>query len=246
MKTTIKQINIRCSSESKGHIDNLCRNLKCTQSQLIEKLIENYQKPSTENEQIEELEGNYQELVKVNQANAEIIKRQQLEIKQLQETVNSQKIEELKTMIDRQTTDNTHNSDLEALEARFEARFQQLGELIKNQISPQSPVTSPQSPVPSEESAIPSPQSTVTSSQLPVPSYQSARDKNQQELELMGNAELWGSRKTGVAEEKIRRCFVAISNYNNELATGDNDRVAITNIVLRQLSGANGKVVGNW
>ncbi|MFM6001744.1 MAG: hypothetical protein ACKPA7_00365, partial [Sphaerospermopsis kisseleviana] len=105
--------------------------------------------------------------------------------------------------------------------------------LIMNQMSQQSPVTNNQSP--------------VTSSQSPVTSHQSAaREKNIQELELMGNAELWQSRKTGVSEEKIRRCFIAVRDYNNEVATGDNDRIAITNIVLRNLSGANGQVVSSW
>ncbi|MFM6005587.1 MAG: hypothetical protein ACKPA7_18240, partial [Sphaerospermopsis kisseleviana] len=77
-------------------------------------------------------------------------------------------------------------------------------------------------------------------------SQSTAREKNQEQLELMSHTELWKSRKTGVAAEKIRRCFIELCNYNNEIATGDNDRIAITNIVLRQLSGANGKVVGNW
>ncbi|MFM6050261.1 MAG: hypothetical protein ACKPA7_01225, partial [Sphaerospermopsis kisseleviana] len=58
--------------------------------------------------------------------------------------------------------------------------------------------------------------------------------------------ELWQSRKTGVTEEKIRRCFTELCNYNNEVATGDGDRVAITNIILRDLSGANGQVVSKW
>ncbi|MFM6003104.1 MAG: RepB family protein, partial [Sphaerospermopsis kisseleviana] len=78
MKSNVRQINIRCSNESKTKVDQLCRDLKITQSQLIEKLIENYQqKPCTENnDQIAELEGNYQELVKV-------VKLKELEIEEL-------------------------------------------------------------------------------------------------------------------------------------------------------------------
>ncbi|MFM6133765.1 MAG: hypothetical protein ACKPCP_06260, partial [Sphaerospermopsis kisseleviana] len=193
-------------------------------------MIENFQqKPCTENnDQIAELEGNYQELVKV-------VKLKELEIEELRLAMAAQKarIEELEMNTQANNNQTTNNSDIEA-------RFRQLENLIMNQMSPQSPVTNNQSPVTSS-------QSTVTSSQLPVTSHQSAaRDKNQQELELMGNAELWQSRKTGVSEEKIRRCFVAICDYNNALATGDNDRIAITNIVLRQLSGANGQVVSRW
>ncbi|MFM6157688.1 MAG: hypothetical protein ACKPE3_32620, partial [Sphaerospermopsis kisseleviana] len=184
----------------------------------IEKLIANYQKTSTENEQIEELEGNYQELVKVNADNIEVIKNQELEIQKLKD-----RIEELM---------DTHNATPQT-STDIETRFQKLEELIMNQINPQSPVTNNQSP--------------VTNNQSPVPSHQSAAcERNQQELELMGNADLWQSKKSGVVAEKIRRCFMALCVYNNEVATGDNDRVAITNIVLRNLSGANGQVVSSW
>lgn len=229
------QTTIKCNSETRDAINKLCKVFgNISQAQTIEKLIEMYQKSCTENnEKFCELEGNYQELVKINIANNEVIKNQELEIKKLQELVNALKLQiEETAMIKEQPTQATNNADLEALEARFEARFHQLEELIKNQIN-QSPVTSQELPVTSS-------QSTITSSQS------AARDKNQQELELMSNADLWKSRKTGVAEEKVRRCFVAVCDYNNEVATGDNDRVAITNIVLRQLSGVNGQVVGAW
>jgi hypothetical protein len=252
---TTKPTTIKCSPETRDAINKLCKELgNVSQAQSIEKLIEVYQqKPDTnQSEKLAELEVNYQELVKVNKANNETIKNQELEIKKLQElinkqlesiaaqheTINTQKtqIKELETMIDTQATQapaNTANRDLEALEARFEARLQQLEELIINKISQPPVVTSQELPVPSPQS--------------PVPSYQSAaRDKNQKELEGMTDTELWKSRKTGVTEEKVRRCFVALTDYNNEVATGDGDRVAVTNIVLRQLSGANGQVVGGW
>lgn len=252
MKTP--QTTIKCSPETRDTINKLCKEFgNVSQAQTIEKLIEVYQqKPDTnQSEKLAELEGNYQELVKVNSANNEVIKNQELEIKKLQELVNKQlesiaaqhetintqqtQIKEFETMINTQPTQNTTNtanSDLEALEARFEARFKKLEELITNKISQQSVATS-------QELA-------VTSHQPPVASQQTARDRNQEELELMGHAELWKSRKTGVTEEKIRRCFIALCDYNNEVATGDGDRVAVTNIVLRQLSGANGQVVSSW
>ncbi|MGM3305778.1 protelomerase family protein [Anabaena sp. WFMT] len=75
---------------------------------------------------------------------------------------------------------------------------------------------------------------------------QTAKDRNQDELQGMTNAELWASKKNGVAEEKIRRCFNAMTLYNDTIATGDNDRIAITNIALSQLSGTNRQVVGGW
>lgn len=216
------------------------------QQSVVKKLIElAFADKQNNNNELLEANTKIADLTTINKVNNEVIRNQELEIKNLQElvnqqletinkqqeTVNSQKlqIEELETMIDTQhtqTTDNTSSSDFEALEARFEARFQQLEELIKNQISQQSP---------------------VTSQELPVISYQSAaRDKNQEELESMAKEDLWKSKKTGVTEEKIRRCFLALRNYNSEVAPGDNDRVAITNTVLRELSGVNGMVIKDW
>ena len=38
----------------------------------------------------------------------------------------------------------------------------------------------------------------------------------------------------------------AIALYNDTIATGDNDRLAVTNQALRELSGVNGLLVGDW
>ncbi|MUH01544.1 hypothetical protein F7734_58525 [Scytonema sp. UIC 10036] len=64
--------------------------------------------------------------------------------------------------------------------------------------------------------------------------------------EEFSDKELWESKAKGSAEEKVRRAFLAIASYNDTLATGDNDRLAITNQALRELSGANGMVIGDW
>jgi len=48
------------------------------------------------------------------------------------------------------------------------------------------------------------------------------------------------------SEDKIRRSFNAIALYNDTVATGDDDRLAITNQALRELSGVNGLLVGDW
>ena len=40
--------------------------------------------------------------------------------------------------------------------------------------------------------------------------------------------------------------YQTICLYNDTLATGDNDRLAITNQALRELSGVNGLLVGDW
>lgn len=62
----------------------------------------------------------------------------------------------------------------------------------------------------------------------------------------VSDAELWATKARGASEEKIRRSFEAISIYNNTEATGDGDRLAITNQALRELSGVNGLLVGDW
>ena len=62
----------------------------------------------------------------------------------------------------------------------------------------------------------------------------------------MSNADLWATKIKGASEEKIRRCFNAICLYNDTIATGDDDRLAITNQALRELSGVNGLLVGDW
>lgn len=60
------------------------------------------------------------------------------------------------------------------------------------------------------------------------------------------DAEVWGTKAPGAAIEKIRRSFVAICEYNDTIATGDGDRLAITNQALRDLSGCNGLLVRDW
>ncbi len=62
----------------------------------------------------------------------------------------------------------------------------------------------------------------------------------------MSNADLWSTKVKGASEEKMRRSYEAIALYNDTLATGDDDRLALTNQALRELSGVNGLVVGDW
>jgi hypothetical protein len=62
----------------------------------------------------------------------------------------------------------------------------------------------------------------------------------------MSNADLWTTKVKGASEEKIRRSYEVIALYNDTVATGDNDRLAITNQALRELSGVNGLLVGDW
>jgi hypothetical protein len=62
----------------------------------------------------------------------------------------------------------------------------------------------------------------------------------------MSNTDLWTTKVKGAAEEKVRRSYEAIALYNDTVATGDDDRLAITNQALRELSGVNGLLVGDW
>jgi hypothetical protein len=62
----------------------------------------------------------------------------------------------------------------------------------------------------------------------------------------MSNADVWSTKVKGASDEKIRRSYEAICLYNDTVATGDDDRLAITNQALRELSGVNGLLVGDW
>jgi hypothetical protein len=62
----------------------------------------------------------------------------------------------------------------------------------------------------------------------------------------MTNADLWLTKVKGASEEKTRRSYEAICLYNDTVATGEDDRLAITNQALRELSGVNGLLVGDW
>lgn len=73
-----------------------------------------------------------------------------------------------------------------------------------------------------------------------------APPKEEIDWEAKTDAEVWGSKAPLAALEKIRRSFQAISLYNDTVATGDGDRLAITNQALRELSGCNGLLVRDW
>jgi hypothetical protein len=62
----------------------------------------------------------------------------------------------------------------------------------------------------------------------------------------MSNADLWVTKVKGASDEKIRRSYEAIALYNDTVATGDDDRLAITNQALRELSAVNGLLIGDW
>ena len=73
-----------------------------------------------------------------------------------------------------------------------------------------------------------------------------APPKEEIDWEVKTDAEVWGSKTAGAAVEKIRRSYQAICLYNDTVATGEGDRLAITNQALRDLSGCNGLLVRDW
>lgn len=73
-----------------------------------------------------------------------------------------------------------------------------------------------------------------------------APPKEEIDWQAKTDAEVWGSKASLAAIEKIRRSFLAICLYNDTVATGDSDRLAVTNQALRDLSGCNGLLVRDW
>jgi TolA-binding protein len=73
-----------------------------------------------------------------------------------------------------------------------------------------------------------------------------APPKEEIDWEAKTDAEVWGSKTAGAAVEKIRRSYQAICLYNDTVATGEGDRLAVTNQALRDLSGCNGLLVRDW
>lgn len=145
-------------------------------------------------------------------------------VKQLEEQ-NNQLEQEVTNMEPQQTTSNT--TDLESLVAKEVQR--QLQQALSKM--PVAQTTS-------------QPEELVTRVSQPKPAV--TREKELTDWEGKSNEELWASKASGAANEKIRRSYEAICLYNDTLATGDNDRLAITNQGLRVLSGVNGLLVGDW
>lgn len=90
--------------------------------------------------------------------------------------------------------------------------------------------------------------SNITVNQLESQAKPTRKEPVQEVIDWSGvsHADLWGTKVKGASEEKIRRSFEAIATYNDTIATGDDDRLAITNQALRELSGVNGLIVGDW
>ncbi|OKH41132.1 hypothetical protein NIES2101_34730 [Calothrix sp. HK-06] len=92
-----------------------------------------------------------------------------------------------------------------------------------------------------------SPQPTASASPSPTPTSVTRKPKPEVErdYENMDSDELKKLRGDAAVDEKIRRAFVAITDYNDAQPSNDT-RWAITNQSLRQISGCNGLKVTDW
>lgn len=67
--------------------------------------------------------------------------------------------------------------------------------------------------------------------------------ENLPDVEEMNTSMLLSTRKKGSSDEKLNRCYQALTKYNNDVAE---NRIAVNNSVLRMLSGVNGLAVTKW
>ncbi len=149
--------------------------------------------------------------------NRELVKQ----LEQLQATVNQ--LEQEKAQMSQVQPQSQESTEKEGLEAKIERLIEEkLSKALSNL-------------------AIARPNQGSEAPKTPEPAKQEETDHSG-----MSNADLWATKIKGASEEKIRRSFNAICLYNDTIATGDNDRLAITNQALRELSGVNGLLVGDW
>jgi len=188
------------------------------QQSVVSKLIERQAQTVELGKQLQEFQAKNNQLSKQNQEFKARINQLEKEKREMSQVTPEPQTEP--------TTPEQATSNMEALESRIERLIEEkLSKALSNL-------------------AIAQPTSQAAQSK---PEIQPTTKK--QELvdwEGKSNAELWASKIKGASEEKIRRSFNAIALYNDTVATGDDDRLAITNQALRELSGVNGLLVGDW
>ena len=207
--TANKSTKVGATFEAYNEIKTLSEKSKCTQIEVVDKLI----KDSRELERM---------AIQLTEANEKI---NQLKAK----------IKELETVETKQETavQETITSDVNALEAKFEARFKGLEELILKALQVPTPAT------------VVAPATVVEEEFVKLEKVDTARERNlNATFKGMSNAALWQEKKSGVVEEKISRCFDAMVQYNDK--SEQLDRIAVTNIALSQLAGANRQEVSKW
>jgi hypothetical protein len=221
--TANKSTKVGATFEAYNEIRTLAEKSKCTQIEVVDKLIKDSR----------ELEKMTNQLTEAN----EKITQLEAKIKEL-ETVETKE----ETAVQETVVQETVTSDVAILEAKVNAQFKNLEELIKA-LQPATPVEV----VAPVEVAAPA---TVVEVPTPVEvakleKVDTARERNlTATFKGMSNAALWQEKKSGVVEEKISRCFDAMTEYNNK--SEQSDKIAVTNIALSQLAGANRQEVSKW
>jgi len=73
-----------------------------------------------------------------------------------------------------------------------------------------------------------------------------AKPEKDRDWKLAPVEELKASKSKAAVDEKLFRAFQAVCDYNNNVATSNNERWFIGNVTLRDLTGCNGLVVKDW
>jgi hypothetical protein len=186
------------------------------QQSVVSRLIERHEKTVELGKQLQEFQSKNNQLVKDNQEMAKQLEDLQTRINQL---------EQEKIQMSQVQPQSEVGMGVESLEAKIERLIEEkLGKALSNlALAQPTPVTEAK------------PVAKISTKQLETVDW-----------EGKSNAELWASKAQGASVEKVRRAFNAIALYNDTIATGDNDRLAVTNQALRELSGVNGLIVGEW
>ena len=194
------------------------------QQAVLSRLIERHEKTVELGKQLQDCQAKNNQLA---QEKREMSKQ----LQELQEKVNQLETEKAQmSQVQSQPQPQPQPQEstaLETLEARLEAKFERLIEEKLSKVLSNLAI------------AQPTQQAQVTQ---PTP----VKKQEAVDWEGKSNAEVWSSKVQGASTEKIRRSFNAIALYNDTVATGDNDRLAVTNQALRELSGVNGLLVGDW
>lgn len=192
------------------------------QQAVLSRLIERHEKTVELGKQLQEYQAKNNQLAKDKREMAEQLQQLQARVDQLEQ--EKAQMSQVQVQPQSQQPQVQESTEMENLEAKIERLIEEkLSKALSNisigQASIQTTEAKPTTPIKKQE---------------PV------------DWEGKSNAEVWSSKVRGASEEKIRRSFNAITLYNDTIATGDNDRLAITNQALRELSGVNGLIVGDW
>jgi TolA-binding protein len=189
------------------------------QQSVVSRLIERHEKTVELGKQLQEYQSKNNQLVQDNQGMTKQLEQLQARINELEEKVQMSQVQ---PQVQSQPEVGT---DMESLEAKIERLIEEkLNKVLSNLALAQ--------PTPATE--------TKFAAKTPT------KQQDAVDWEGKSNAELWASKAQGASVEKVLRAFNAICLYNDTIATGDSDRLAVTNQALRELSGVNGLIVGEW